>query len=904
MVPKQHIAEREGGRRASGPAAIVVLALGRGDLRERARRGLQIGGKAEALDQLARAGLPVPPGWVVPTDGYRSWLDAGIEPGLRRLGRAIAAEAALPDLLRALEEEILCSAAARCAQAVLEQSIPRRLRDRRFAARSSAVGEDGAAHSFAGIYESFPGLRWEETGAGVVLCWASAFTPRADEYRDRVGMTAAEAPVAVVVQPLVEARAAGVAFTADPTTGSRTHYLINATLGLGTSLVDGRVQPDQYRVPKLSPAAKKIRIVLGSKEVRELPRGYGLAAETVPEAEREQPALPRPAILELARLLERLEKAAGAPQDVEWAWDGNRFTLLQARPITHLPAQPGPVVEWSRTNYRELYPELPLPLTGSYMSTFEKYWGTDYFLRRGCDTRDLGPFLKIYQGRPMINLSVLKYVTLSLGGEIEDGLGEFGTTGEADADLVVPEASLLRKAAIGLRYWRGRQTAVRTLRYIARRLRAMESVDPEGLSDVALLDQMQEFYLQMQPVDDGANDLGGALSLRRLLLEALVGNRFPSLDQFLNDVTVSGPENVSVAQALELLRLSALAREDEETRAFFLGPEEELRGYWAALASQPFLEEFRDFLKGYGHRSLHESDSSVPRFREDPMPILRAIAAAVRSPQVEMPAQRLHRQRAAAAAAWARLRASLPAWERWLPFRELLARQTVRTVQRLMRYRERLRSEMARLIGERRRLELALGRRWCERGFLDHPSEVYWLQYDELRRAAEERSFRAALRTIIRDRKAEWERLAQLGVPNVMLETPDGFRAAPEASPVEASDEDGLVLRGQPVSSGITEGEVRVIRSPEDAAGMAPGTILVSPVVGPSWGPLYSLAGGLIVEMGGTLSHGAILAREYGLPAVTNIPGATRALKTGDRVLLNANIGVVWRAPERGAAAE
>src|SRR5439155_12579048 len=131
------------------------------------------------------------------------------------------------------------------------------------------------------------------------------------------------------------------------------------------------------------------------------------------------------------------------------------------------------------------------------------------------------------------------------------------------------------------------------------------------------------------------------------------------------------PENVSVAQALELLRLSALAREDEETRAFFLGPEEELRGYWAALASHPFLEEFRDFLKRYGHRSLHESDSSVPRFREDPMPILRAIAATVRAADLEMPEQRLERQRAAAAAAWKRLWSRLPLWERALPLRYL-----------------------------------------------------------------------------------------------------------------------------------------------------------------------------------------------------------------------------------------
>src|SRR5262249_14775279 len=203
--------------------------------------------------------------------------------------------------------------------------------------------------------------------------------------------------------------------------------------------------------------------------------------------------------------------------------------------------------------------------------------------------------------------------------------------------------------------------------------------------------------------------------LRRLLVEALVGRWVESVDLFLSDVTVSGPDNVSVAQALELLHLGAMAREDEEASDFFLGRDEELRGYWVALASSPFVEHFRAFLRRYGHRSLHESDSSVPRFREDPTPVLQAIAAVVRAPAGEMPEQRLERRRAAGGAAWRQLRARLPAIERVLPLRYWIARQTVRTMQALMRDREGFRSEMARMIGERRRLEMALGRRWAER---------------------------------------------------------------------------------------------------------------------------------------------------------------------------------------------
>jgi pyruvate,water dikinase len=163
----------------------------------------------------------------------------------------------------------------------------------------------------------------------------------------------------------------------------------------------------------------------------------------------------------------------------------------------------------------------------------------------------------------------------------------------------------------------------------------------------------------------------------------------------------------------------------------------------------------------------------------------------------------------------------------------------------------------------------------------------------------QDRPFRASLRKLVRDRQREYERLACLEVPNLVLETEDGIRPIHSEPQITATEEDGLVLRGQPVSSGMVEGEVRVVRRPDEAIGVEPGTILVLPVVGPSWGPLYSVAGGLIIEMGGNLSHGAILAREYGLPAVTNIPGATRALRSGDRVFLNANTGIIWRAPER-----
>jgi phosphohistidine swiveling domain-containing protein len=886
-------------QRATAPP-VAVVRLG-GPAVVTAQQG---GGKAEALDQMARAGLPVPASWVVTADSYRAWLGWGLDESLRRLGSELDAAgdegAPLSALVRAIAKEPACAVAAEQIQAALEQTVA--LASERFAARSSAVGEDGATHSFAGIYESFPGLRREEMGAGVVLCWASAFTPRAESYRQRVGASAADAPLAVVIQPLVPARAAGVAFTADPTTGSRRCILINATRGLGTTLVDGRVQPDQYRVPKGRAREKDVRVATGAKALREEVGPEGLVIVPTPEAERRQPALPARQALELARLLDRLERAAGAPRDAEWAWDGRQFWLLQSRPITRLPAPPGPILEWSRTNYRELYPELPAPLSSSYMEVLERDWGGDYFRRRGLNVSHVGPFLRIHQGRPFINYSMLKHVTLALGGEVESNLGNFGSADGAapEWEMDVPRASPLRRAAIAWRYWRGRHTALRVLRHVARCVRAAEAIEPDDMGDFALVCRIEDAFLEMQPIDDAANDVGGALSLRRLLVEWLVGRHVDSFDLFLNDVIVSGPENASVAQALDLLRLAAMAREDEEARAFFLGSDEDLRSYWVALASIPFLEQLRAFLRRYGHRSLHESDSSVPRFREDPMPILRAIAAMVRAPQVEMPEQRLERQRAAASSAWRQAWRRLPAWEKLLPVRYLAARQTVRTLRLLMRYREGFRSEMARMIAERRRLETALGRRWQERGYLERAEDIYWLRLEELRRATEERPFKSILRSIVRDRKSEYERLAALDVPNLMVEVDGTLRPAREAAAeVEASPEDGLVLRGQPVSSGITEGVVRVIERPEDAAGMAPGTILVSPVVGPSWGPLYSIAGGLIVEMGGTLSHGAILAREYGLPTVTNIPGVTRALRTGDRVLLNANLGIVWRAPER-----
>jgi pyruvate,water dikinase len=304
-----------------------------------------------------------------------------------------------------------------------------------------------------------------------------------------------------------------------------------------------------------------------------------------------------------------------------------------------------------------------------------------------------------------------------------------------------------------------------------------------------------------------------------------------------------------------------------------------------ALSGTAFLRRFDEFLARYGHRGHYESDWALPRLRENPAPLLFAIRGQLDDPAQD-PEETAARQEAEAAAAWREFEAALTPWQRWTLLPRV--RSTVARVKQQYVWREKVRSDLTRVVAELRVWHLALADRFVERGWIDRRDDYFLLKLDEVGRAVAEPAFGGQLRDIALGRAAQLAAERDLAMPLFMRER--DLEAL--LQPASATDGDGGgELSGLCVSPGSVEAEVVVMRHPSEFARMKRGAILVAPATDPSWTPLFTLAAGVIVEVGGMLSHASTIAREYGLPALANVKNATRILQTGARVRLDASNG-------------
>jgi pyruvate,water dikinase len=361
-------------------------------------------------------------------------------------------------------------------------------------------------------------------------------------------------------------------------------------------------------------------------------------------------------------------------------------------------------------------------------------------------------------------------------------------------------------------------------------------------------------------------------------------------DRLVYPQLAAGERSVSTQQAVDLVALAEVARGDARAAAYLRANDGGFADIRTALAGTRFLASFDAFLGQYGHRGRYESDWSLPRLHEDPTPVLFAIRAHLDAPPQDMPAL-ARRQDAEAADAWRAFEQRLTAWQRWtlLP----RARWTMRRLKQQYVWREAVRSDLTRVISRLRDWHLVLADRFVERGWIERRDDYFLLELAEVTAAAVDPSQGPGLRPIAARRAAQLAAERDLRLPLLMRESelPALLRAASSA----LAGTQGETLTGLCVSPGSVEAEVVVMRDPSEFASMKRGAILVTTATDPSWTPLFTLASGVIVEVGGMLSHASTIAREYGLPALANVKDATRILKTGDRVRLDASGGRMIR---------
>ena len=852
------------------------------------------GGKARGLARLLHAKFNVPLGLCVTTAAYRDACRVvGLDPdGDWKTARDLTADRR-GAVLSTMRARLVAFSWPRQWCVSLQEEIGKMGGvSRHWAIRSSATNEDDADASGAGLYQTELGVGLAAIPPAITRCWASLWEERVFAYLNVRGSMPEAPAMAVVIQPMIDARVSGVAFSRHPLTGRSDEILINAVPGLGEPLVSGRIAPDEYVVrlggDGRSREVSVCRVAEKPFMMKLTPNGTVL--DRVGEPERSRRSLTDSEAVGLGFTVQEVEQAVGRPIDLEWAMDQDDLWILQARPAStrdgadRLATQQ---CDWSRANFKETLPEIPSPLGLSFLEQFMEDFILHHYRELGCIIPSGLRFVQVVQGRPFINVTLLQLCAAQLGGHPELVTEQMG--GEARTPAHRPARLSAWKLARAL------FVMDRKIRLALRRAPAWfeelkRTACPQD--DQAMPDPSpQEVLRRIEQLGGRLHEgectfaivaaVGQAQRVLGTVLPRWLGAEWRSL---LNGALQGQHTIVSAMQIRRLREIAQRARHEENAMAFFQADPWEPGLYRERLAGTGCLDDLDTFLTEYGHRAIGESDVMTPRFAEDPTYILEVVRRHILYPPPDTAEQAITRQARDREASLERIRRRFGwRYDRWLVFRWWYARLC-----RAHELREANRHHLMYYATAVRRLVLLLGRQLAAAGRLPDCDDVFFVTTEEFRRLTDEPP---ALdwKALVAGRRAVRESHAETAVPD--------FLPAVRSRPVmETQSEDAAgSLRGISISAGVVEGRVAVVRGTEDIGKVRRGDIIVTPVIDPGASTLFGLAGGLIAEMGGTLSHGAIIVREYGIPAIVNVTLASRLLKDGEYVRVNATDGLVER---------
>ncbi|MFQ3629337.1 MAG: PEP/pyruvate-binding domain-containing protein [Cyanobacteriota bacterium] len=821
----------------------------------------QLGGKARSLYELqhsATGAFPIPDWFVVSPEAFTA-------------GQGVA-------LTEAVKAELAGAIARLCPAGEC------------VAVRSSAVEEDGATLSFAGQLESFLFVPPEQVGDRTVQVWRSAMGDRLLAYRQEHGLTEPPPPPAVLVQRMVNAEVAGVAFSANPITHQRSVAVVSAVRGVGEALVSGESDADTWTVNR---------------------EGDITSAQLQDPA---NPVLTPAQVRDIAQLARRAERHFARPQDIEWAIAQGQLYLLQSRPITTLRGQPDPddrLVIWDNSNIAESYGGITTPLTFSFARrAYEAVYREFCRMMGVSETAILQHdntfrcMLGLVQGRIYYNLlNWYRVLALLPGFRVNRRFMEqmMGVKEELPADVLatLQQATAQDKFRDSLRLIKTLLGLVKNYltlpgqihRFYARLDHAL-SLPAESLDTLRAEELVAHYHdLERQLLTRWdaplVNDFFAMIfyGVLRKLTAAWCHDTAGTLQ---NDLISGEGGMISAEPARRIQHMAHTAAQSPALVALLqTGSLSEIRAKLAAFPA--FQAQYEDYLAKFGDRCLEELKLESPTLQDDPLMLLRSVGslAAVRGQEAVAtepavsPAQPSLRHRAEA-----HVHQSLKS----SPLKRLLFNWVLGNARSRVRDRENLRFERTRVFGRVRRIVVELGRRFYAEGWLDDPRDVFYLELDELFGKLDGTATCHDLNALARLRRAEFDRFHQEPAPGDRLQIPPNPNfSAPSLQPT-----DSPTLHGLGCCPGIVRAPVQVITDPKTAV-LIPGSILVAERTDPGWIMLFPAAAGVLVERGSLLSHAAIVAREMGIPAIVSIPGVTTALKTGDWVEMDGSAGTILR---------
>ncbi|MEU6995585.1 rifamycin-inactivating phosphotransferase [Streptomyces sp. NPDC046465] len=846
-----------------------------------------VGGKGAHLGGLSRIeGVRVPAGFCVTTDAFQRIVAQAPSLG-ERLDQLSRLDPADREAIRTLSAEIRRTieeiAVPADLTAVITGALGRFGEDAAYAVRSSATAEDQPTASFAGQQDTYLNV----VGPAAVLrhisrCWASVFTERAVTYRRRNGVDHRTVHMAVVVQRMVFPHASGILFTADPVTGNRKVATVDAGFGLGEALVSGLVNPDVFKVRD----GRVVDRTIAAKEraVHALPTG-GTREVTVDARRQEQPALTDAQVVELAGLGRRIEAHFGRPQDIEWGLADDGFQIVQSRPITTLFPLPDPPDHenhvYVSVGHQQMMTDPMKPLGFSMwqltaMVEMHEAGGrlfVDVTRRLASPASRAGLLDLMGKGDPLTR-DALETV-IDRGDFVPSLPDELPSGPPAAGPAAGPPAPIETDPAVVTELIKRSEASVAALER-----------DIRTASGPALFDFLLEAFEEHKRV------LSDPLSFQALMagMEATWWLN-DKLREWLGEknvadtLTLSAPDNITSEMGLALLDVADVVRAHPEVVAFLQGVEG--GDFLDELAKAAGGTEARDaieaYLDRYGMRCVGEIDITRPRWRERPATLVPAILDNVRN--FEPGAARLRFERGRRKAeqkeqdVLSRLRA--------LPDGELKAEETKRMIDRVrtfIGYREYPKYGIVSRYSVYKQALLAEAERLVRAGVLVEKEDIFYLTFQELHDAA--RTHQVDDRLIQR-RKDDFRSYRSLTPPRVLTSDGEALSGA-----YRRDDAPAGALIGLPVSAGTVEGRARVILDIGEAD-LEAGDILVTTFTDPSWSPLFVGIAGLVTEVGGLMTHGAVIAREYGLPAVVGVAGATRLIRDGQRIRVHGTDGYV-----------
>lgn len=875
----------------------------------------QLGGKGSQLARLLRYGLPTPVSFVIPAASCRALIPEHI------WAQAIAACEQYQDQPEQAEMALSVVRKAITQLANLDQNdtqlrpaladllTTQNWQQQTLAVRSSALGEDGQQHSFAGIhYSELNVLGLGALERAILEVIASLWTPQACAYRNKIQFPHDDANMAVVIMPMVESHAAGVIFTCDPRDGREDRLLISSVLGLADDLVAGKVNGEDIIVEH--DWSLQDWHIAGRRYAHSntMQMSGALAASTETNlSDKTSLILTDAQAITLAQLAMETAKTLDYSQpyfDIEWVFDGQQFHLVQARPISARGLYTYPYLQrqatmWTNGNAKEILPFAiricerdPMICAVNEMLTLaQQIVGIQ--VPAGIQR------ITQFDGHVYLNASVIQWEIFQHFNLLPDEVNFI--FGGHQANIPIPKRPWIAYLKIAANFTKA------LTRFPAYRRRGMQEAktiqansllwrkqDLSSLSNAALLQELRErsryTYLQHRGLCLMQGASGTLMQLQKFLEKACPQDAKALIAALMSE----GETSVSAQQAFDLLNLAKIAANDKIARDFLKGNLVSEIGI--QNCSEAFQQAYTEFLTHYGHRGNYESYVSRPSWREQPATLHLAI---LNLAEVDTDALQ-KRQQEQIAWAWKTIKEQCHFGQvSMIKFMQKQAKMECNQ-------REFARSHFGLLLERSRSLMLEVGRRLQRADIILEVSDVFDLDYAEIDCALSDleasKDSARAYQHRIADRQQQIERWDAMPVPDVVLQTAQGIIANPSINELTqdlASSNATQEWQGIAVSMASYRGKVCLIESPAQIAKLKQGDIAIALSTDPSWLPIFLKAGGMIVETGGYLSHSAIVARELGIPTIVNLPGISSLLQDGDEVMMDGPTGRLYRLTSR-----